>query len=86
MSFLRHRGIYQSDEMKRRARSRLSRNHALLIVLMSSRLVIPGGLLSSSARFRFANRHSFCENRALKSKNYFPSGQKRGMSVKPLSV
>src|SRR6516225_6051710 len=28
MSFLRHRGIYQSDELKRRAQSRLSRNHA----------------------------------------------------------
>ena len=33
-----------------------------LIDLMSLRLVIPGGLLSSRARFRFTNRRPVCDN------------------------
>lgn len=33
-----------------------------LIVLMSLQLVIPGGLLSSRARFRFTNRALLCNN------------------------
>jgi len=41
-----------------------------LIVSMSSRLVIPGGLLSSSARFRFANRRSFSEKQPVHGKNF----------------
>jgi hypothetical protein len=54
MSFLRHREIYQSDELVRgRNRRRVTPS---LIVLMSLRLVIPGGLLSSIARFRFTSR------------------------------
>lgn len=55
MSFLRHREIYQSDELNVRGRN-LVRVTPSLIVLMSLRLVIPGGLLSSIARFRFTNR------------------------------
>lgn len=34
-----------------------------LIDLMSLRLVIPGGLLSSRARFRFTNRRLLWDNR-----------------------
>lgn len=33
-----------------------------LIVPMSLQLVIPGGLLSSRARFRFTNRRLLCNN------------------------
>jgi hypothetical protein len=55
MSFLRHREIYQSDELNLRGRN-LFKVTPSLIVLMSLRLVIPGGLLSSIARFRFTNR------------------------------
>ena len=53
-----------------------------LIVLMSSRLVIPGGLLSSRARFRFANRRPLCKKTASLAKHYFQTGQKRARSVK----
>jgi hypothetical protein len=55
MSFLRHREIYQSDELGLRGRNRI-RVTPSLIVLMSLRLVIPGGLLFSIARFRFTSR------------------------------
>jgi hypothetical protein len=65
MSFLRHGKPHQADErlnnsdlLIERARPR---GHALaatpsLIVLMSLQLVVPGGLLSSIARFRSTNR------------------------------
>ena len=53
-SFLRHWEIYQSDaQTKGRNRIRVTPK---LIVLMSLRPVIPGGLLSSIARFRFTSR------------------------------
>jgi hypothetical protein len=39
-----------------------------LIVLMSLQLVIPGGLLSSRARFRFTNRWLLCNNGAANCK------------------
>jgi len=42
-----------------------------LIVLMSLQLVIPGGLLSSRARFRFTNRALLCNNVAANCKNQF---------------
>ena len=42
-----------------------------LIVLMSLQLVIPGGLLSSRARFRFTNRSVLCNNVAANCKNQF---------------
>src|SRR5215475_4917998 len=54
MSFLRHREPHQPNAyLSERARLVAAPS---LIVLMSLRLVIPGGLLSSIARFRFANR------------------------------
>lgn len=54
MSFLRHTEPHQSDErVCERARPMATPS---LILLMSLRLVIPGGLLSSIARFRFTNR------------------------------
>jgi hypothetical protein len=56
MSFLRHREIYQSDELNFRGRDLMIKVTPSLIVLMSLRLVIPGGLLSSIARFRFTNQ------------------------------
>lgn len=40
-----------------------------LIVTMSFQLVIPGGLLSSRARFRFTNRGGLCEMRVVDGKN-----------------
>ena len=40
-----------------------------LIVLMSLQLAIPGGLLSSRARFRFTNRRLLCNNGAANCKN-----------------
>jgi hypothetical protein len=39
-----------------------------LIVLMSLQLAIPGGLLSSRARFRFTNRRLLCNNTAANCK------------------
>ena len=39
-----------------------------LIELMSLQLVIPGGLLSSRARFRFTNRCLLCNNGAANCK------------------
>ena len=42
-----------------------------LIDLMSLRLVIPGGLLSSRARFRFTNRRLLCDNLAANCKSQF---------------
>jgi len=39
-----------------------------LIAVMSLRLVIPGGLLSSRARFRFTNRQELCNNGAANCK------------------
>ena len=42
-----------------------------LIRSMSFRLVIPGRLLSSRARFRFANRRALSEKLAARGKNYF---------------
>jgi hypothetical protein len=42
-----------------------------LIVLMSLQLVIPGGLLSSRARFRFTNRALLCNNVAANCKKQF---------------
>ena len=39
-----------------------------LIAVMSLRLVIPGGLLSSRARFRFTNRRQLCNNGAANCK------------------
>jgi hypothetical protein len=42
-----------------------------LIGLMSLRLVIPGGLLSSRARFRFTNRSLLCDNRFANCKKAF---------------
>lgn len=54
MSFLRHTEPHQSDHrMRERARPMATPS---LIRLMSLRLIIPGGLLSSIARFRFTNR------------------------------
>ncbi len=43
MSFLRHREIYQSDELNLRGRN-LTKVTPSLIVLMSLRLVIPGAV------------------------------------------
>ena len=40
-----------------------------LIDLMSLQLVIPGGLLSSRARFRFTNRCLLCNTGAANCKN-----------------
>jgi hypothetical protein len=54
MSFLRHQEIYQLDEI-RRGRNRLMVTPSL-IELMSLRLIIPGGLHSCRARFRFTSR------------------------------
>jgi hypothetical protein len=42
-----------------------------LIDLMSLRLDIPGGLLSSRARFRFTNRRLLCNNGASNCKKAF---------------
>ena len=42
-----------------------------LIVLMSLQLAIPGGLLSSIARFRFTNRPLLCNNVAANCKKQF---------------
>ena len=66
MSFLRHQEIYQVSQPS--CDSELVRGRDLagtpsLIDLMSLRLVIPGGLLSSRARFRFTNRPLLCDNR-----------------------
>ncbi len=55
MSFLRHTGIYRDG-----GGSDLSAASSL-IVSMSFRLVIPGGLLSSRAHFRFTNRQTLCD-------------------------
>ena len=66
MSFLRHRETYQVSEPRfrdgelKRARPAATPS---LIDLMSLRLDIPGGLLSSRARFRFTNRRLLCDNR-----------------------
>jgi len=54
MSFLRHLEIYQSDEHWLEL-GRQSGPTPTLIVSMSFRLPIPGGLLSSRARFRFGS-------------------------------
>lgn len=62
MSFPRYREIYQSDEINLRGRN-LVKVTPSLIVLMSLRLVIPGGLLSSIARFRFTNRQQSATRR-----------------------
>ena len=61
MSFLRHWEIYQSDELFRGGSERQNRR-PLLIVSMSFQLVIPGGLFSNRARFRFTNRGGLCRN------------------------
>jgi hypothetical protein len=53
MSFLRHTETHQKTIIVR-GRDRAATPS--LIVPMSLRLVIPGGLLSSIARFRFTNR------------------------------
>ena len=42
-----------------------------LIVLMSLQLAIPGGLLSSRARFRFTNRALLCNNVAANCNKAF---------------
>jgi len=42
-----------------------------LIVLMSLQLAIPGGLLSSRARFPFTNRAPLCNNVAVNCKKAF---------------
>src|SRR2546423_12541842 len=42
-----------------------------LIVLMSLQLAIPGGLLSSRARFPFTNRRLLCNNVAANCKRAF---------------
>jgi hypothetical protein len=74
MSFLRHREIYQiseasfRDEELKRARPS---GHALTHRLDESRLDIPGGLLSSIARFRFTNRRLLCDNRLANCKKAF---------------
>ena len=44
-----------------------------LIVLMSLQLAIPGGLLSSRARFRFTNRALLCNNVAANFNKAFAS-------------
>ena len=50
MSFLRHGEIFRSDELVGEPQTGC---RSPLIVSMSFRLAIPGGLLSSRARFRF---------------------------------
>jgi hypothetical protein len=71
MSFLRHREIYQVSEHRFRDGELRGRDRAAtppLTDLMSLRLVIPGGLLSSRARFRFTNRGLLCDNRPANCK------------------
>ena len=55
MSFLRHKEIYRSDVVGTSKGRQLTLS-PFLIVSMSFQLAIPGGLLSSRARFRFTNR------------------------------
>jgi len=67
MSFSRHQETHQYEALGWvRARQIVTPS---LIVLMSLQLVIPGGLLSSRARFRFTNRRLLCNNRAANCKN-----------------
>jgi hypothetical protein len=68
MSFLRHTETHQKTLIVR-GRDRAATPS--LIVLMSLRLVIPGGLLSSIARLRFTNRRLLCNNVAANCKTAF---------------
>ena len=68
MSFLRHTETHHKTLIVR-GRDRAATPS--LIVLMSLRLVIPGGLLSSIARFRFTNRRLLCNNVAAIRKTAF---------------
>ena len=59
MSFLRHMETHQKI-LNARGRDRAATPS--LILLMSLRLAIPGGLLSSRARVCFTNRRLLCNN------------------------
>ena len=61
MSFLRHQEIYRDNRG-----SDLSAAPSF-IVSMSSQLVIPGGLLSSRAHFRFTNREALCDRNGARA-------------------
>jgi hypothetical protein len=67
MSFLRHRETHQNHNV----RGRDPVATPSLILLMSLQLAIPGGLLSSRARFRFTNRALLCNNVAANCKRAF---------------
>jgi hypothetical protein len=65
MSFLRHWEVYQVSQIDS-ARPLKGRDPATTpspIDLMRLRLVIPGGLFSNRARFRFANQEYFANMR-----------------------
>ena len=65
MSFLRHWEVYQVSQIDS-ARQLKGRDPATTpspIDLMRLRLVIPGGLFSNRARFRFANQKYFANMR-----------------------
>jgi hypothetical protein len=77
MSFLRHGEIFRSDEL---AGEQQTGCRSPLIVSMSFRLAIPGGLLSSRARFRFANCGALSEEPLSLARTF--SRQPSGGSVK----
>ena len=52
-------------------RERQTGRRSLLIRSMSFRLVIPGGLLFSSARFRFANHRALSEKPSAQTSLFF---------------
>ena len=49
-----------------------------LIRSMSFRLAIPGGLLSSSARFRFANRRALSEQPSAQARSFYLDNRTAG--------
>jgi len=67
MSFLRHQETHHLLFSEVRGRDEIATPS--LIELMSLQLVIPGGLLSSRARFRFTNRRLLCNNGAANCNN-----------------
>ncbi|MDQ3665570.1 MAG: hypothetical protein M3410_03040 [Acidobacteriota bacterium] len=69
MSFLRHWEIFRSDELAVVGEQQTG-CRSPLIVSMSFRLAIPGGLLSSSARFRFANCGTLSEEPSSQARTF----------------
>jgi hypothetical protein len=69
MSFLRHWEIYRVRTLLL-VRERQVPVAPALILSMSFRLVIPDGLLSSSARFCFANRRALSEKPSVRGKQF----------------